>query len=106
MSAPTIKEWPKVARKLDDWQLDMNIASFRKFVDESNLSHPNFDFDMKTLSILEREKRRRQKLGTKRRWRIKPMFAWYDLWIGVFIDQPRSRAYVFPIPCFGFRIEW
>lgn len=33
---------------------------------------------------------------------IKPIFAWYDLWIGVFVDRPKRRIYVFPLPCFGF----
>jgi hypothetical protein len=37
--------------------------------------------------------------------KITPIFAWYDLWIGVFVDRPKARIYVFPIPCFGFVIE-
>lgn len=36
---------------------------------------------------------------------IKPMFAWFDLWVGVFIDRPKRRVYIFPIPCFGIVIE-
>ncbi len=32
---------------------------------------------------------------------VRPMFAWFDLWIGVFVDRPRRRVYVFPFPCFG-----
>lgn len=38
--------------------------------------------------------------------KIKPIFAWYDLWVGVFIDRPNHRVYIFPIPCFGVRIQW
>lgn len=38
--------------------------------------------------------------------RITPMFRWFDLWIGVFIDRPRRRVYVFPIPTLGVMIEW
>lgn len=34
--------------------------------------------------------------------RIKPIFAWYDFWIGGFYDQKKRRLYVFPIPMFGF----
>lgn len=32
---------------------------------------------------------------------VKPIFAWYDLWIGVFIDRPKRRVYIFPVPCLG-----
>lgn len=38
--------------------------------------------------------------------KVRPIFAWFDLWIGVFIDRPRHRVYVFPIPCFGIVITW
>lgn len=37
---------------------------------------------------------------------VKPIFAWYDIWIGVFIDRAKRRAYVFPVPMLGFVIEW
>lgn len=36
---------------------------------------------------------------------IKPIFAWYDIWVGVFIDRPKRRVYIFPIPCFGLVIQ-
>jgi len=38
--------------------------------------------------------------------RVKPIFRLRDFWIGVYVDKPNGRAYVFPIPCFGFRLEW
>ena len=38
--------------------------------------------------------------------RIRPMCAWYDMWIGAFYDKPRRRLYIFPVPCFGVRIEF
>jgi hypothetical protein len=38
--------------------------------------------------------------------RITPIFRWYDLWIGLFIDRPNHRLYAFPIPCFGFKMDW
>jgi hypothetical protein len=38
--------------------------------------------------------------------KIYPIFAWYDLWIGLFIDAKKKRLYIFPIPCFGLVIEW
>lgn len=37
---------------------------------------------------------------------IKPIFAWYDIWIGAFIDRPKRRIYIFPIPCFGVVISF
>lgn len=37
---------------------------------------------------------------------IRPIFAWYDLWIGAYIDVERKRVYLFPIPCFGIVISW
>jgi len=33
--------------------------------------------------------------------RIKLLFAWYDLWIGFFIDKIKAKLYIFPIPCVG-----
>ena len=38
--------------------------------------------------------------------KIRPIFAWYDLWVGLFIDRTKRRVYVFPVPCFGLVIEW
>ncbi len=37
---------------------------------------------------------------------IKPIFAWYDLWIGLFIDRPKKRVYLFPVPMLGIVIDW
>lgn len=37
--------------------------------------------------------------------RIKPIFAWYDLWVGLFYDRAKRRLYVFPVPMFGFYVE-
>lgn len=39
------------------------------------------------------------------RLRIKPVFAWYDLWVGAYWDRNARRLYVFPLPCFGLVIE-
>jgi hypothetical protein len=37
--------------------------------------------------------------------RIKPIFAWYDLWVGAFYDRAKRRLYIFPVPMLGFYIE-
>ncbi len=37
---------------------------------------------------------------------VRPVFAWYDLWVGVFIDRANRRLYVFPLPCLGLVVSW
>lgn len=37
--------------------------------------------------------------------RIKPLFAWYDLWIGAYWDRAGRKLYVLPLPCVGVVIE-
>lgn len=36
---------------------------------------------------------------------VKPIFAWYDLWIGAYWDRKARKLYILPIPCFGIVIE-
>lgn len=46
--------------------------------------------------------------------KAKLIFAWYDLWIGVFVDRHKKKLYVFLIPMVGIviskkndpQIEW
>ena len=54
----------------------------------------------------ERNYPRRKRDTQPSGFRIRPMFAWYDFWVGVFYDKPRRRLYIFPIPCFGVRITF
>lgn len=36
---------------------------------------------------------------------IKPLFAWYDFWVGVYFDRTKRRLYVLPLPCVGFYVQ-
>lgn len=38
--------------------------------------------------------------------KIRSIVAWYDLWIGVFIDTAKRRVYILPIPCIGVIVEY
>lgn len=44
-------------------------------------------------------RRRVQFLGYRYRWRVTLRFAWYDLWVGVYVDRVNRRLYVCPLPC-------
>jgi hypothetical protein len=37
--------------------------------------------------------------------RFKISFAWYDLWIGLFVDTNKKRIYFCPIPTLLFTIN-
>lgn len=37
--------------------------------------------------------------------KIRPVFKWFDLWVGVFVDVPKRRLYLFPVPMFGLVFE-
>lgn len=37
---------------------------------------------------------------------VKPIFAWYDFWVGLFVDRAKRRLYIFPVPMFGLVVEW
>lgn len=37
--------------------------------------------------------------------KIRPLFAWYDLWVGAFWDKAKRKLYVLPIPCVGLVFE-
>ena len=41
-----------------------------------------------------------------KRFKIRPVVAWYDFWIGAFWDSRKRRLYLLPIPCFGIVIEF
>ena len=37
--------------------------------------------------------------------RVEFFFAWYDLWVGVYIDRGNRTAYVCPLPCCVLKFE-
>jgi hypothetical protein len=37
---------------------------------------------------------------------IRPVFAWYDFWIGLYWDRKKRRLFLFGIPCLGFVFDW
>ena len=37
---------------------------------------------------------------------VRPIFAWYDLWIGAFWDSRKRRLYILPLPCLGIVIDF
>lgn len=38
--------------------------------------------------------------------KIKFIFVWYDLWIGIFIDKNKRKIYILPLPCIGIVIDF
>lgn len=38
--------------------------------------------------------------------RIKPIFAWYDLWVGAYWDRQARKLYLLPIPCCGIVFDF
>ena len=39
-------------------------------------------------------------------YRIEGFVAWYDLWIGLFIDRKKRIAYLCPFPMIGIKIRY
>ena len=37
---------------------------------------------------------------------VKPIFAWYDLWVGAFWDRKQRKLYILPLPMLGVVIEF
>lgn len=37
---------------------------------------------------------------------VKPIFAWYDMWVGAFWDSAKRRLYIFPVPMLGVVIQF
>lgn len=37
--------------------------------------------------------------------RVKPLFAWFDFWVGVYYDRANRRIYILPVPMLGVVID-
>jgi len=44
--------------------------------------------------------------GSPAAWSVKPIFAWYDMWVGIFWDSRKRKLYILPIPCVGLVFEF
>lgn len=47
-----------------------------------------------------------QPAGCAAGWSVKPIFAWYDMWVGIFWDSRKRKLYILPLPCVGVVIEF
>lgn len=36
-------------------------------------------------------------------FRVRVIFRWYDIWVGLYIDKCRRTLYFFPVPMLGFK---
>ncbi len=37
---------------------------------------------------------------------VRLSFAWYDLWVGIFVDKPKRRVYVCIIPTILITVQY
>jgi hypothetical protein len=37
---------------------------------------------------------------------VRPLFAWFDLWVGAYWDRKNRKLYILPIPCCGVVITF
>lgn len=37
---------------------------------------------------------------------IRPLFAWYDFWVGAFWDRKARKLYILPVPMVGVVISF
>jgi hypothetical protein len=38
--------------------------------------------------------------------RMRPIIAWYDLWMGIYWDRRTRKLYLLPLPCIGIVLEF
>lgn len=39
-------------------------------------------------------------------WSVRPIFAWYDLWVGFYWDPAKRRLFFMPLPCVGLVFQF
>jgi hypothetical protein len=39
-------------------------------------------------------------------WTLKIFFAWYDLWLGLYVDVKGKALYLCPLPCCVIKLAW
>lgn len=43
----------------------------------------------------------------ERLWaRVSFLFAWYDLWVGLYWDRKARKLYILPLPCLGIVFDF
>lgn len=47
-----------------------------------------------------------QRFRRKPKMKVEFFYAWYDLWIGVYVDVEKKCVYICPLPCMVFRVSW
>jgi hypothetical protein len=35
---------------------------------------------------------------------VRPVFAWYDIWVGMYFDRRSGYLYVLPLPMVGIKV--
>lgn len=45
------------------------------------------------------------KLIHHKKYKLDLIYRWFDIWIGIFIDEANSTYYIFLIPFIGFRLK-
>jgi hypothetical protein len=87
----------------DDIPTGLFLATARRSKNWKSAS----EADGALLQFLRRDDRRRLRaLREGRQMKIRPLFAWYDLWIGAFWDQNKRKLYILPLPCIGVVISF
>ncbi len=63
--------------------------------------------DEKILSIDERKLHQQlTKFKTLKSNKIKPIFRWFDFWVGLFLDTKKKTLYIFPLSMLGIMIQF